>query len=179
MIDSPEHEAKCQRCGISCHVAALIDDGRRIVVEGLHCKYLGTLEDGRTGCRVYEKRFELAPWCLPASVADDREKKGVEFALREGCPYQSNKLGKGKQRVSPEEYAELWPQIEKVLLSAVSANPHFTWEKFSKEARKFDPDFRWKTKLRLSGASVRVWKDPTFFSKIRAALGAATAGDDR
>ena len=164
MADSPEHEAKCQRCGVSCHAAVPIDDGRQIVVEGLHCKHLGILGDGLPGCKVYHKRFEVAPWCLHSSVGDSR------LALREGCPYQTNVFGKGKEWVSPKEYEELWPKVVEALFSAKSANPYFTWKKFIDFAEKMDPAYKWRAKPNAARTCIRLSRKLTIRAKAKAWL---------
>lgn len=151
--DSPEHEALCQRCGIACHAAVGLLDGRQVVVEHLACPFLEQEVDGGLwSCTVYTERFQQAPWCHHARVA------APLGLLREGCLYVSDSNGKGKQRVSSEEYDRLWPEIAEALLAVPQVNLHFTWPKFFAEARKREPEYKWhlkKTALGTAGKAVR------------------------
>ena len=53
-----EWEEKCKRCGLCCHDKELLADA--LVIYDTACKYL----DPETKlCTVYDKRFEVAPWC--------------------------------------------------------------------------------------------------------------------
>lgn len=132
--NSPEHEAKCLRCGRCCY-AAVIVNGEHIIVEGLHCKFL----DAEKGtCPVYTRRFGEAPWCQPASIAAE---KG---ALWDGCPYCSEFPGPRKRQLDPETYKEMWPRIARSLLDMENVPLPFTWEKFFARAERREPFFRWK-----------------------------------
>ncbi|MAH47932.1 hypothetical protein CMI37_19075 [Candidatus Pacearchaeota archaeon] len=160
MTDTPEHEAKCQRCGVSCHAAVEIEGGRQIVLQDLHCVFLGE-EDGLPACSVYEGRFKEAPWCLHSSHA---ARLG---ALRLGCSY--GEPGVGKERVTEEEFRLLWPKIVEGLLAIPSMNPHFTWKKFFSQMRKVDPDFRWYLERNVTGA-VRLRRKATAWARLREKL---------
>jgi hypothetical protein len=156
--DTPEYEAKCERCGISCH-AAVVLDGRQIVLEGLHCTFFG---EG-VGCTVYADRFERAPWCLHSLPAD------TMGALREGCPYQSGRGARGKERVEPEEYRVLWPRLAEALLAIPSPTPHFTWPKFVGRLADVDPDFRWKLETNVTG-SIRLHRKKKLWTRVKEIL---------
>ena len=133
-LDSPEAEAKCERCGISCHGSVGLM-GRNVVIEGLHCIYLKHTR-GKWRCSVYKKRFEKAPWCLHTSEALPGG------ALRADCPYGENPHG--KVRLSEAEYAKLWPVLSGILASATEVNENFTWDKFNRLASRRDPGYRWR-----------------------------------
>lgn len=104
-MDTAEHEALCRRCGMSCHFAVPVN-GLAVVLDELHCKYLGRAEDGRYHCTVYEERFVKAPWCHTA-----------ESALRGGflaqdCPYARGTSGyRGKVRLSASLLQKVKPAI--------------------------------------------------------------------
>lgn len=97
-----DHEAKCRRCGVSCHVAVPVR-GRNIVVPGLRCRFL---EPDGTGfvCTVYADRFARAPWCHHAEVAAP-----LGF-LADDCPYGTPE-GYGKIRLPDDAFDTLWPDI--------------------------------------------------------------------
>ena len=76
-----KEEAKCERCGISCHFS-IIADTQNIAVKGMYCKFLKE-EGNKFACSVYIDRMEKAPWC---HLAVDAKKKGM---LRTDCPYRS------------------------------------------------------------------------------------------
>ena len=106
----PAHENKCTRCGISCHLAVPINNVP-MVVPGLHCKFLKAVGD-KFECSVYDKRFEMAPWCHHADVA---VKRGY---LSRDCAYTREKNpGVGKVKLSEEDLIHYWPilldQIQK------------------------------------------------------------------
>lgn len=63
-----EHEALCRRCGMSCHFAVPVN-GLAVVLDELRCRFLGRDGEGRYGCTVYERRFEVAPWCQTVESA--------------------------------------------------------------------------------------------------------------
>jgi hypothetical protein len=75
-----KHEALCRRCGMSCFFAVPVN-GLPVVIDELHCKFLGREADGRYGCTVYERRYTVAPWCHSAQEALQR---GL---LAQDCPY--------------------------------------------------------------------------------------------
>ncbi len=102
------HEDKCRRCGVSCHVAVPI--GKRVIaVPGLHCRFLAEDAPGQFSCTVYADRFTQAPWCHHADVASPLG------YLAHDCPYGTP--GRGKERVSDDEFRVLWPHIWRILRS--------------------------------------------------------------
>ena len=161
-METPEHEAKCQRCGISCHASLRLEDGRDVVVEGLHCKFLEPWGIGQWACSVYEKRFEVAPWCHSVASALP------QGLLRHDCPYtdSENRIG-GKVHVSAKEYASLWPEIQAKLLAMKTVNPHFSWNKFFKYAKLRDPDGAWLLQTNAVGTASRVLRTQTLWSKLK------------
>lgn len=102
---SVEHEARCRRCGVSCHPAIPVN-GVPVVVPGLACRFLAKGIDGRFRCTVYARRFDVAPWCQTA-----------EQALRQGflahdCPYAARlPLYRGKHVLSPAQLRRLAPVL--------------------------------------------------------------------
>lgn len=135
-MDHEQHEALCERCGISCYGAATLPDGKQVVIEGLHCKFLD-VTDGKAHCIVYEDRFEKAPWCLSVGKA------AVMRALRDGCPYTNSQYAFGKRRLSQEEYDKTWPQIVGYLTSRDRLPRWATWSKFFALAEKRERGYRW------------------------------------
>lgn len=100
-----EHEALCRRCGMSCHFAVPVN-GLAVVIDALRCKFLGRAEDGRFHCTVYERRFELAPWCHTAESA-----LAAGF-LAQDCPYARGVPGyRGKARLSPSLMRQVLPAL--------------------------------------------------------------------
>lgn len=104
-----EHESRCRRCGVSCHVAMPLR-GRPVVVPGLHCTFLAADPDGRFQCTVYAERFEKAPWCHHAEIAAPLGYLAVD------CPY-GVQPGLGKVRLDEREFAKLWPDVLRKLRS--------------------------------------------------------------
>lgn len=106
---TPEHEAKCRRCGMSCHFAIEFG-GERLIVPEIHCLYLGSA-DGKFHCTVYERRFELAPWCQTSGEA---AKKGW---LGWDCPYSAGPAApKGKRWATPADRDRIMPHVRKALI---------------------------------------------------------------
>lgn len=104
-LSPAEHEALCRRCGVSCHFAIPVN-GLAVVVDELRCKFLARDEAGRYSCSVYERRFELAPWCHTA-----QEALGDGF-LAQDCPYARGVPGyRGKVRLSPSLLQKVLPAI--------------------------------------------------------------------
>jgi hypothetical protein len=100
-----EHEAMCRRCGMSCHFAVPVN-GLAVVIDALRCKFLGRAEDGRYQCTVYERRFEVAPWCHTAEQA-----LAAGF-LAQDCPYARGVAGyRGKARLSPSLLQKVQPAL--------------------------------------------------------------------
>lgn len=110
-----DREDLCRRCGVSCHVAVPVRDGRTVVVPHLHCRFLAPTvhtddatpapgTPGGFGCTVYSDRFAQAPWC---HTADDAAPQGF---LADDCPY-GTPPGMGKQRLPTGELNRLWPEI--------------------------------------------------------------------
>ena len=139
-----EHESKCQRCGVSCHVQMrdyLLGD---IVVEGMHCKFL-VKEEGGYACSVYAERYEKAPWCHSA------EEAAPLGMLRVDCPY--NTTGLGKRRLSSEKYDEWWKNRRGEVL--VTVHPHFiSTEAFLQELCTREPGKDWEVVAHETGGWV-------------------------
>ena len=57
-------------------------NGRPLAIRELACRHLVEEPRGRFACAVYERRFELAPWCLPIPEAL------AEDVLAPDCPYR-------------------------------------------------------------------------------------------
>ena len=163
MADTLEHEAKCQRCGISCHASITLKDGRDVVVEGLHCVYLEPVEGtGLWACGVYETRLAVAPWCHHVSSA------GPQGLLRHDCPYLEGVPGsRGKIRLPTAEYKEVLGEILENISSRPSVNVHFSYEKFFKTLREHDPDGRWSLKKHIMGTSARVLRQDSMWSRLK------------
>lgn len=106
-LSPAEHEALCRRCGMSCHFAIPVN-GLAVVIDELRCKFLVRDDDaaGRYRCSVYERRFELAPWC---HTAQDALAGGF---LAQDCPYARGVPGyRGKVRLSPGLLQKVLPAI--------------------------------------------------------------------
>ena len=161
--DTPEHEAKCERCGVACQAAVPIGD-RQIVIPQLYCTFYGTAPDGKPGCTVYEDRFEKAPWCMHTDQAK------LQAALRIGCPYNFPDVPLGKERVSDEEYLRLWPKIVEHLLAHPNVQPNFTWDRFFAWAHKMDPEHRWSLKTNVAGTAGRIVRTKTAWGRLRSSL---------
>lgn len=100
-----EHEALCRRCGVSCHFAIPVN-GLAVVLDELRCKFLARDEGGRYRCSVYERRFELAPWCHTAQGAL------AGGFLAQDCPYARGVPGyRGKVRLAPGLLQKVLPAI--------------------------------------------------------------------
>jgi hypothetical protein len=67
---------------MSCHTPILLGH-ESVIVPEIHCLYLAQKQDGSNEyyCTVYEKRFELAPWCKTSVEAIPLN------ALAWDCPY--------------------------------------------------------------------------------------------
>jgi len=76
MANTPEHEAKCRKCGRCCYHTVHI--GNELVVTPMKCVHLDA-ETGLCGC--YEQRHEMYPECLPMVEAIRRR------ILPDDCPY--------------------------------------------------------------------------------------------
>lgn len=88
-------EELCRRCGLCCRVKLLIDD--ELVATPFVCPHL----DRETRlCTIYERRFELNPFCV--SAVD-----GVEARIFPAdCPYVRGAAGyRGPREATPEEIA--------------------------------------------------------------------------
>ncbi len=104
-------EETCRRCGISCHPAVRVGQ-LRVVVPGVHCQFLAQGSDGRSHCTVYEKRFEVAPWCLSA------EEAGRDHLLSRDCPYHEGRNdSEGKTRLHPRLLEKKIPEIARQILA--------------------------------------------------------------
>jgi uncharacterized cysteine cluster protein YcgN (CxxCxxCC family) len=105
-----EHEAKCRRCGQSCHFAVPVN-GLPVVVDDLHCKYLQASAPGQFICSVYSNRFEVAPWCATVDEAIEGQ------LLAQNCLYTSGIVGyRGKTRLHRRLMAKAEPGIRQSLL---------------------------------------------------------------
>jgi hypothetical protein len=95
---------------MSCHFAIAFGDERLIIPE-IHCLYLG--RDGeRRHCTVYERRFELAPWC---QTSDEAARTGF---LGWDCPYAAgiDLPGGGKRWASEAQRRAILPHVVKALI---------------------------------------------------------------
>jgi hypothetical protein len=83
----------------------------RYIVDEIHCKFLSKADDGKYTCTVYERRFELAPWCLKAADA------ARDGHVAQDCPYGIQIQGfRGKQWASREMREKLMPIIRQKLI---------------------------------------------------------------
>jgi len=139
---SEEHEAKCQRCGVSCHFTLRFDEpAQDIVVWNLGCKFLAK-EGTQYKCQVYDQRFEKAPWCHPYDVA-------VPVGMmRTDCPY--NDAGKGKTALRGAKYDAIWKMLLPRILVQVFPL-HVGRKNFLEELRKREPDTEWECIEKLGG----------------------------
>lgn len=153
------HEAKCQRCGVGCHAAARVGD-RQYVVEGLHCIHLRIGADGKTACAVYPRRHELAPWCRDMDTALS------ENIVRDDCPYRAGADGKGKIRLSPQQYAQRWEEIADQILTGGPWPHHFSWKKFLRCAEAMDPRYAWSLRTNLDGSKVQPERKPRLWARL-------------
>lgn len=111
-LTQEEHEALCRRCGMSCFFAMPVN-GLAVVVDDLHCKFLARAADGTYGCTVYERRFELAPWC---HTVDSALAGGF---LAQDCPYARGVPGyRGKVRLSPRLLSQVLPALRAEVVRA-------------------------------------------------------------
>lgn len=95
---------------MSCHFAVPVN-GLAVVIDELHCKFLGRADDGRYHCTVYERRFEVAPWCHTAESA-----LAAGF-LAQDCPYARGTSGyRGKVRLSASLQRSVRPAIRAEVL---------------------------------------------------------------
>ncbi|GEM_PF-2010406 len=101
-----DHEAKCRRCGISCHLALPVGGSTAMmVVPELHCRFLARMDDG-WGCTVYDERFERAPWC---HHADDAAPIGL---LARDCPHVVEAgIKRGKVVLREPLLSQYWPRM--------------------------------------------------------------------
>lgn len=107
-----QHEALCRRCGISCHFAVPVN-GLAVVVDELHCRFLARAADGRFHCTVYERRFEVAPWCHTAAHA------ATQGLLAQDCPYTRGMSGyRGKVRLGASLLRQVLPAIRAEVVRA-------------------------------------------------------------
>jgi uncharacterized cysteine cluster protein YcgN (CxxCxxCC family) len=95
----------CRRCGMSCHTPVWLGD-EQVIIPELHCRYLTS-----GGCSVYERRFEVAPWCKPVPEA-------IEIgALASDCPYTAGIAGyKGKRWAKDWEREAILPLLREALM---------------------------------------------------------------
>lgn len=92
-------------------------NGRPVAIAELACPHLVHGPGGMRVCAVYERRFELAPWCLPV------EKARGEGVLDPACPYRGPTDPEGPQRLSPALLRRLVPAI----LEALRRGPAPAW----------------------------------------------------
>lgn len=106
-VSEKEIEDLCNCGKATCCKASVNLPGKGdVLVRGLKCKYL-MKKSGNQMCSVYEKRFDIAPWCLPLM-------KGFEhnvYPSDGSCGYVLSKSYKGKQILSDQEYSKVEPQI--------------------------------------------------------------------
>lgn len=120
VLNTEAHEAKCRRCGVSCHFSLEVGD-KKYVINEIHCRFLARETDGKFSCTVYDKRFELAPWCHTATDA-------INFgALATGCLYTEDLPGyQGREWAPPNVKVKLLPRVRQKLIAdglPISANP--------------------------------------------------------
>lgn len=105
---------------MSCHFAVPVN-GLAVVLDELRCKFLGRADDGRFHCTVYERRFEVAPWCHTAESAL------AGGFLAQDCPYARGTSGyRGKVRLSPSLLRAVRPAIRAEVVRAgapIGADP--------------------------------------------------------
>src|ERR1700694_1397934 len=83
----------------------------KYIVEEIHCKFLGKEADGRYACTVYERRFEMAPWCRRADEA------AAQGHVAQDCPYAGEIPDfHGKRWASPVVRETLMPLVRKILV---------------------------------------------------------------
>ncbi len=105
------HESLCRRCGMSCHFAVPVN-GLPVVVDDLHCKYLGKDDQGLFGCTIYDERLLRAPWC--ATVEESLE----DGLLAQDCLYTKFAPGyKGKTRLHRRLMEKALPHIRAHILA--------------------------------------------------------------
>ena len=125
----PAHEARCRRCGVSCHLALPIG-AQNVVIPGLHCRFLAEIAGGSFVCTVYEQRFEKAPWCHHANEA------APLGMLARDCSYAIEASAKkGKIRLREPLLSRYWPH----LLAAVireGVPRHVDQERFLAEVQR-------------------------------------------
>ena len=110
-VNDDAHEAKCRRCGVSCHFAVPIN-GLPVVVDDIHCRYLEGTGHGTFHCTVYEERFEYAPWC---HTVDESLKQGL---LAQDCLYTDGVPGyRGKTRLSTRLEQRILPHVRSELMA--------------------------------------------------------------
>jgi hypothetical protein len=107
---TPEHEATCRRCGMSCHFAIEFR-GERLIIPEIHCLYLGR-DGAKRACTVYDRRFELAPWCQTGDAA------AAAGFLAWDCPYTAGRdvPGGGKRWATDAQRHALLPHVRKALI---------------------------------------------------------------
>ena len=120
ILNHEEHEAKCRRCGVTCHMPVEVGE-IKYVLEELRCRFLGREGDGRYACTVYENRFEMAPWC---HTADEALATGN---LASDCPYAADVPGyNGRVWAPPQIREKLLPIVRQKLIAGglpISCNP--------------------------------------------------------
>ena len=120
VLNHEQYEAKCRRCGVTCHMP--VEAGEvKYVIEELHCRFLEREGDGRYGCTVYENRFEKAPWCHAA------EEALATGNLATDCPYAAHVPGyTGRVWAPPDVRRKLLPVVRQKLIAdglPLSGNP--------------------------------------------------------
>ena len=152
-MDELKHEAKCERCGISCHIQNRDEEVGDVAIQGLHCKFLKK-EGSHFTCTVYKDRYEKASWCHSAVEASP------QGMLRTDCPY--NDTGKGKIRLSPDDYDKWWEKRSGIILATV--HPHFvSTESFLSELKRRHPDKEWVARKDEAGWIFEEKGNPSVF----------------
>lgn len=120
VLNSADHEAKCRRCGVTCHLPVEVGSVK-YVVEGLHCRFLVRDANSRYSCSVYENRFERAPWCHSAKEAL------ATGHLAADCPYAADVPNfNGRLWAPPDVLEKLVPIVRQELIAnglPISGNP--------------------------------------------------------
>ena len=104
---SANHESLCRRCGLSCHFAIPVN-GLPVVVPGLACRFLVRDADGRHRCAVYERRFDVAPWCRTVEQSIEGR------LLAQDCPYVAGRPGyRGKVVLHQRLFSQVAPALRR------------------------------------------------------------------
>lgn len=147
-VAAPDDEALCRRCGISCHLAVVVN-GVPLVVPGLHCRHLRELGRGQFSCDIYDQRHALAPWCMTAVEA------APQGFLARDCPYGLRSGARqGKVRAGARAMLPLWPAV----LAEIAREGLPSW---------VDTDALQRTWRTHGGPNMRLVADPDAPDRLR------------